>query len=174
MPTTFYIGSRSRFVNATAWVAIAMAVGFVASLGLQQAALAVMLEPPAPRPPLVEALLRGWPWTAAAVAGLSLMLVTVAIGLLQRLDWARRAFIALSLLAIVAHGPGLWLQHELVHAAVQRAVAQATLPADVAGVFGGLATAAQVMAGLIALAACALLAWVIRRLTSAPVRQEFS
>jgi hypothetical protein len=41
-------------------------------------------------------------------------------------------------------------------------------------VFGGLADATQIMAMLVTLGGCALLGWVIRRLMSDAVRQEFA
>ena len=77
-------------------------------------------------------------------------------------------------LAIAAQLCSLWLQHELVQVLVMDALGQVTLPAAALGLFGGLATAAQLMAGLVTLAAVALLAWVIGRLRSESVRQEFA
>jgi hypothetical protein len=48
------------------------------------------------------------------------------------------------------------------------------LPAQAAGVFGGFVTAARMMALAMTLTACGLLGWIIRRLTSPTVRQEFA
>jgi hypothetical protein len=95
------------------------------------------------------------------------------VGLLLRLDWARRCFIGFAGLAIAAHLFGLWLQHEGVHLLAQGPLGRAALPPAL-GVFGDMATAAQVMAGALTLAAIALLAWVIGRLRSERVRQEFA
>ena len=65
-------------------------------------------------------------------AGLVVSLATLAsaIGLLLRLDWARRVFIGMLVLAIVANLLGLWFQHEVVQSVVdahaeQRAAAAA-------------------------------------------------
>jgi hypothetical protein len=44
----------------------------------------------------------------------------------------------------------------------------------VLGVFGGFVTAARVMAVLMTLGACLALLWIIRRLMSPTVRQEFA
>jgi hypothetical protein len=41
-------------------------------------------------------------------------------------------------------------------------------------VFGGFVTAARVMAVVVTLGACALLGWIIRRLMSPSIRQEFA
>ena len=42
------------------------------------------------------------------------------------------------------------------------------------GVFGGFVTAARAMGAAMTLVACALLGWIIHRLMSAGVRQEFA
>jgi uncharacterized membrane protein YwaF len=57
---------------------------------------------------------------------------------------------------------------------VNNTLSHTPVPAQVLGVFGGFVTAARVMAVLMTLAACAMLAWIIRRLMSETVRQEFA
>ena len=96
-----------------------------------------------------------------------------AAGLLLRLEWARRFFIALLLVVITANLAGLWLQHEVLHALVDRTLRRGALPPQAADVFGGFATAAQGMAVFVTLAVSAWMGWVIRRLMSDTVRQEF-
>jgi ABC-type Mn2+/Zn2+ transport system permease subunit len=105
---------------------------------------------------------------------MSLATLASAVGLLLRLDWARRTFIGLLAVAIVMNLLGLWLQQEVVQSVVHNTLSHATLSAQVLGVFGGFVTAARVMAVLMTLAACALLAWIIGRLMSEAVRQEFA
>ena len=78
------------------------------------------------------------------------------------------------MLAIVANLLGLWFQHELVRGLVDATLRQAPVPARVVGVFGGFATAAQLLGVAITLGICALLAGVIGRLNSSAVRQEFA
>src|SRR3954451_18136331 len=109
-------------------------------------------------------------------AGLLLSGATLAsaIGLLLRLDWARRTFIVLLGVAIVANLLGLWLQQEVVQSVVSSTLAAAPIPSQVLGVFGSFVTAARVMAVLVTLGGCAVLAWIIGRLMSASVRQEFA
>ena len=102
-----------------------------------------------------------------------MLLQACAVGLLLRLEWARRFFIALLLVVITANLAGLWLQHEVLHALVDRTLRRSALPPQAADVFGGLATAAQGMAVFVTLAVSAWLGWVIRRLMSDTVRQEF-
>lgn len=180
MPQTFNVGARSLFVTATAWVFIVLAALASVSALLQRAELASFLpgltvvgniQPL----PLLTGLLMGYlPWVVGAGLAMSLGTLACAVGLLLRLEWARRLFIALLLLAIVANIAGIWLQQEMLHSLVSSTLAGSALPPVVADVFGGFVTAARVMAVLVTLGACALLVWIIRRLMSKAVRQEFA
>jgi len=176
MPKTFNVGAPSRFVTVTAWVAIVLAAVVAVLSGWQQAEVA-SLRPQWPQrelPAISGWLLRGLPWVLAAASALSLLLMASAVGLLLRLDWARRVFIGLVGLAIAANLSGLWLQHEAAQLWVQAVLGAIALPGPAAGVFGGLLTLAQVMAGLVTVLVAALMAWVIGRLNSESVRQEFA
>ena len=164
MSPAIHVGARSRFVTSIAWVFIALAA--LAS------ALAV-LAPGQALSQFVPWLAGHLPWVVAAGIGLAVATLASAIGLLLRLDWARRSFIGLLALAIVAHLLGLWLQQEVMQSVVHETLSTTVVPVQVLGVFGGFVTAARVMAGLLTLAACALLAWIIRRLMAEAVRQEF-
>lgn len=180
MPQTFNVGSRSLFVTTTAWVFIVLAaLGSVVAL-LQNAEVASLMpgwqaahgQQPLP---LLTGLLFGYlPWVVGASLVLSVATLASAIGLLLRLEWARRTFIGLLVVAIVMNVLGLWLQQEVVQSVVDRTLAHVAMPAQALDVFGGFVTAARVMAVLVTLIGCALLAWVIRRLSSPAVRQEFA
>jgi hypothetical protein len=178
MPQTFNVGARSIFVTVTAWVFIVL--GALASVSaLLQNALVASLAPAAgahlPALPLFTSLLLGYlPWVVGTGLVMSLATLASAIGLLLRLDWARRAFIGLLAVAIVANLLGLWLQHEVVQSVVANTLSGAPLPAQAIGVFGGFVTAARVMAVLVTLGACGMFGWIIRRLMSSAVRQEFA
>lgn len=177
MPQTYSVGARSIFVTVTAWVFIVLAAASSVS-ALVQHALVVSLLPQAgsanlPALPLLTSLLVGYlPWVVGFGFVVSVATLASAIGLLLRLDWARRAFIGLLAFAIVANLFGLWLQQEMVQSVIANALG--SMPAQAAGVFGGFVTAARVMAVLMTLAACGLLVWIIRRLMSEVVRQEFA
>ena len=82
--------------------------------------------------------------------------------------------IALLVLAIAANIAGMWLQQEVLQSLVSSTLQRAPLPPHAADVFGGFVTAARAGAVLLTLAACGLLAWIIRRLMSPAVRQEFA
>jgi len=180
MPQTYTVGARSMFVTATAWVFIILAAVASASALVQNAAVASLMPglQPATGPdamPLLTGLLIGYlPWVVGTGLVVSLATLASAIGLLMRLDWARRTFIGLLVFAIVANLMGLWLQQEVVQSLVSNTLRSASIPAQALAVFGGFVTAARVMAVLMTLVGCALLGWVIRRLMSAGVRQEFA
>jgi hypothetical protein len=180
MTQTFNVGSRSLFVTVTAWVFILLAALASLSALLQKAEVASVLpgltvvgnvQPL----PLLTGLLMGYlPWVVGAGLAVSLATLACAVGLLLRLEWARRIFIALLVLAIVANVAGLWLQQEMLQSLVSSTLQSSPLPPLVADVFGGFVTAARVMAVVLTLGACLLLVWVIRRLMSPSVRQEFA
>lgn len=175
MPQTFNVGSRSWFVDLTAWAFIVFGSAACVVVVLQYAAVGSLLPVwGTTLPPATALLLQHLPWVLGAAGALSLLLLVAAVGLLLRLEWARRVAIGVLVLAIVANLAGLWLQHELVQALVSRAADLSMLPAAVRGLFDGFAFAAQGLALLLTLAGCLLLAWMIRALSSPAVRQEFA
>lgn len=180
MPQTFNVGSRSLFVTVTAWVFIVLAAMASVSALLRNAEVASFLpgltvvgnvQPL----PLLTGLLMGYlPWVVGAGLAMSVATLACAVGLLLRLEWARRVFIVLLVLAIAANVGGLWLQQEMLQSLVSSTLQRSPLPPAVADVFGGFVTAARVMAVLVTIGACLMLVWIIRRLMSPSVRQEFA
>ena len=180
MPQTYTVGARSLFVTTTAWVFIVLALLTSASALMQNAAVASLM-PGLPLAsdrtplPLLTGLLLGYlPWVVGTGLVMALATLASAIGLLLRLDWARRSFIALLVVAIAANLLGLWLQQEVLQSVVSNTLGSVAIPQQALGVFGGFVTAARVMAVLMTLVGCALLGWIIRRLMSPGVRQEFA
>ena len=178
MPQTYNVGARSLFVTATAWVFIVLAMLTSLSALVQNAAVASLMpgmQVATGHLPLLTGLLIGYlPWVVGTGLVMSLATLASAIGLLMRLDWARRSFIVLLVVAIFANLFGLWLQQEVVQSVVSSTLSTAAIPQQALGVFGGFVTAARVMAVLMTLVGCAFLGWIIRRLMSATVRQEFA
>jgi len=180
MPQTFNVGARSLFVSVTAWVFIAL--GAVASaLALIEGAATASLLPgfgwgmdAKPLQGLGGLLAAHLPWVAGASLALSIATLAAAIGLLLRLEWARRAFIVVVVLAIAANLAGVWLQQELLQGLIDHTLSRAPLPREAAGVFGGFATAARAAAVTLSVATCLLLGWIIQRLNTQSVRQEFA
>ena len=180
LPQTLNVGARSYFVTATAWAFIVLAALACASALVQNATVASVMPGLRPigeaaRLPLLTGLLVGYlPWVMGAGLLLSGATLASAIGLLLRLDWARRTFIGLLIVAIVANLLALWLQQEVVQSVVSTTLSLAPIPTEVLGVFGGFVTAARVMAVVVTVGACLFLGWIIRGLMSPSVRQEFA
>ncbi len=180
MPQTYNVGARSRFVTATAWVFIFLAALTSAAAIVQNAAVASRL-PNLGLPldhaalPLLTGLLIGYlPWVVGAGLVVSCATLAAAIGLLLRLNWARRTFIGLLVFAIVANLLGMWLQQEVAQSLVDATLRSVRLPQGALSVFGGFVTLARVLAVMMTLCACMVLAWIIRRLMSFQIRQEFA
>ena len=180
MPQTYSVGSRSVFVTATAWIFIVLAVLASASAVVQNAAVTALMPGLSMgiergKLPLLTGFLVGYlPWVVGASLVVSIATLASAIGLLLRLDWARRVFIGMLILAIIANLLGLWLQQEVVQSVVSTTLRRAPIPEAAMTVFGGFVTAARLLAVMLTLGACVVLAWIIRRLMSFGVRQEFA
>jgi len=178
MTQTFNVGARSRFVNFTAWMFILLtALGCISGVigNATQAAGTAALPGDVASLPWLTGLLRHY-LPAVLGSGLALSLATLvcAIGLLRRVEWARRVFIGLLAVAIGVNLAGLWLQQEFMQMLVDPALRQAPLPQQAASVLGGVVTAARLMAGAMTLAASLFMGWVIGRLMSPAIRQEFA
>ena len=175
MPQTYNVGSRSLFVTITAWMFIILAALASTSAMVQNAAVASLVPGQPDSLPLLTGILLGYlPWIVGAGLLMSVATLASAVGLLLRLDWARRVFIGLLAVAIAVNLLGVWLQQEVLQSVVSNTLHSVSIPAQALAVFGGFVTAARVMALLMSLVACGLLGWIIRRLMSAGVRQEFA
>jgi hypothetical protein len=180
MPQTFNVGSRSLFVSVTAWVFIVLGIAATALSVVQGAATASLLPglsldlDARPLQGLTKLLAAHLAWVAGAALALSIGTLAAAVGLLLRLEWARRAFIVVVVLAIAANLAGLWLQQELLQGLINQTLSRSPLPREAAGLLGGFAAAARAAAVTLSVATCLLLAWVIQRLNTQSVRQEFA
>lgn len=181
MPQTINVGARSLFVTAMAWLftvlgALASASALARSATVAAVFPGLQLLGDAHVLPLPGGWSTGYlPWVLDGALVMSLAMLASAVGVLLRLDWARRVFIGVLAVAIVASLAGLWLQHEVVQSLVSSTLSHsAPIPPLALGVFGGFVTAARVMAVLVTLGACAGQAAIIRSLMSPAVRQEFA
>ena len=177
MPQTYNVGSRSRFVNFIAWMFIllaAFACEWAVIQNATQSSWSALAGDQSSLPWLTGLLMRHVTWVYSAAIALSLAMIVCAFGLLRRIEWARRVFIGLLMVAIGVDLAGLWLQQEFMHLLVDSALRQATLTQPAAELFGGVVTTARVLAGLVTLVFSLALAGIIRRLMSPSVRQGFA
>jgi hypothetical protein len=180
MPQTYYLGARSLFVTVTAWVTIVLAALAWGCGLVEQAALASLVPgfggtlSSAGLPPLSSLLLSYLPWVNGAGLVLSTALLITGVGLLRRLEWARRTFIGLMGVVIVVNLCGLWLQHELAQSLVHSALSQSLIPAAALDLYSSVLTAARAGGVLATLSLSIFMGWVIRRLCTPIVLQEFA
>jgi hypothetical protein len=172
MPQIFSVGARSTFVNTIAWISILLAVLFGASPLARSVAGTSWPRIPVPQD-LMSLLDNHFVWLTAGGAMATLATLIAAIGLLLRLNWARLAFIGILVLAILGNLAGLWLQHEVVQTVVTHALTPTALPVQTSNALGGLAVASRILGALMSVGTCFFLVWVILRLRSGPVLQEF-
>jgi hypothetical protein len=178
MPQTFNVGSRSLFVTLVAWLFVAVAAMASASALLHGAGVALGADEALSLPQAPGALLSAFVsghigWVMGAGLLLAVATIVAGIGLMMRLEWARRTFIGLLVVAVLFNLAGLWLQHELVQGMLYSSLSGVKLPAAAQDLFGGFVTASRVMAAVVTLGLCALLLWIMRRLMSPSVRSEF-
>jgi hypothetical protein len=172
MTQTLRVGSRSPFITAAAVAAIVLmvfAAPVVATWGDSVSEALARLLP----------LWRAWilptaQWWSAGVAVLVGATLTGSIGLLMRLEWARRLFVAALALWFCLALAGSWLNQEVIGVVVQQSLSHTALPAAVAGTVDGLGVALRVLAAVVNLGLCALLVWTMAKLGSRPIRQEFA
>jgi len=174
---------RSTFVTVLAWVFIGLSgfatlIAVLQNLMLQWLFLPAMQQAPQ-QPPLPPGLpvpmhwmFGHFAWFFRAFLVISALTLVAAIGLLRRHEWARRLFVGLMGLAIAYQLLGLawqWWFMGTMPGFMQAFGA----PADMAVVMRGFLRAVQVFSALVALGLCVLFGWILRRLCSAPVRDEF-
>lgn len=175
---------RSTFVTVLAWVFIGLA-GFATLISVLQNLMLQWLFLPAMQqaqeaqtalPPNLPApmhwMLGHFAWFFRAFLLISATTLTAAIGLLRRHEWARRLFIGLMGFAIAYQLLGLVWQWWFM-GSMSGFMQASGAPADMDAMMHGFIRAMQVFGTLMALGLCVLFGWIIRRLGSARVRDEF-
>jgi hypothetical protein len=174
---------RSTFVTVLAWIFIGIA-GFACLISLLQnimlelvfqpaLAQAATQAPPADMPAPFAFLTAHIAWFFRAFLLLALFMLTAAIGLLRRKNWARQLFIALMAFAIVYQLGGLAVQWWVFHTMQDVMVSPPNAPADFARGMATMMTVMRVFGVLLALGLSSLSGWLIYRLRLPAVRQEF-
>ena len=176
----------NNFVTVLAWISIGLALlGLL--YGLVQTVMGLvlpadfylrMLNPYGGEPPALPPLMH-WIYTNTLLMGL-LMLVLSAVflwvswGVLKRREWGRKGFIAVLILGTLWQFACIFALPQFIEGmlAIQGgALPQGqTLPPE----FEGFMTAAMLMGGLVAVVFAVLHLWIIWKLCTPAVREEFS
>lgn len=174
--------AATRFVNIVAWLFILLAGGAVI-LGLIQNLIIHFWPPLAGVINHYEntaggsngefawqaGILRNIEWVLAASLLSSLIMLTAAIGLLKRMNWARLLFVVMLGLGV------LWLAASFVALLVGDpfGAGLADVPAEYQPAIASLRTQSRWVSGLFSLLLCLLLGWIIWRLCSKEVAVQF-
>jgi hypothetical protein len=176
----------NNFVTVLAWISIGLALlGLL--YGLVQTVMGLvlpadfylrMLNPYGGEPPALPPLMH-WLYTNTLLMGL-LMLVLSAVflwvswGVLKRREWGRKGFIAVLILGTLWQFACIFALPQFIEGmlAIQGgALPQGqTMPPE----FEGFMTAAMLMGGLVAVVFAVLHLWIIWKLCTPAVREEFS
>lgn len=172
---------RSAFVDALAWIFIGLG-GVAATIALLQNLMlyflfprvqmqaAVESSPAAAQMPFLARFLFGhMEWVFGAFFLLALLTLVAAIGLLRRWNWARVVLIGLMALAIVWNLGGVLLQTLLF----PDFPLPANAPADFQASFHSLRLFIQAVSAVFAVVFSLLAAWIIWRLRSTAIVEEF-
>jgi len=172
---------RSTFVSVLAWVFIGLAgfttlIATLQNLLLQWLFLPLMSQAQPPMPagmPLPLRFMAGhFAWFFRAFLLLSVLTLTAAIGLLRRQEWARRLFIGLLGFGIAYQVLGVAFQWWFM-GSMTGFMHDPHAPAQFDSVMRDVLLMVRVFSALFAAGIVVLFGWIIRRLCSAAVREEF-
>jgi len=173
---------RSSFITILAWILIVMS-GFAAFISIlqnimihtlfpadqMQAAIASTKNSPN-IPWFVEFMFNYFRWFVGAFLLLSLSTLVSAIGLLKRKNWARIVFISLMGFGIFWNVGGLLLQQTMFSWMREM---HTSAPAGFPSEFESMATIMMIFSVVMAIGLSTLCGWIIKRLVSPAIRQEF-
>lgn len=170
---------RSNFVTVVAWIFIVLA-GFSTLMSAAQNVMFAMIgfgEFPPPTgaeaeqmPPFFRFMLQNMRLVMLSFLLLSAATLVSAIGLLRRRNWARLVFIAIMALGIAWNIAGLAVQYTMF--GVMNEGPPGMSP-EFRADFDRMASTMLVVMTVFSLAFSALFAWIIKRLMSRAVREEF-
>jgi len=173
---------RSTFVTVLSWVLI-VGAGFLTLISVMQALMFFFVLPTdrfwstarPPKgietfPPLIQLLLSNVRLVFLMNWLLILLTLVSSIGLLYRKNWARIIIVCIFGVGIVLNLGGIWLQSQMFSSLPHFS---ARAPAGFTQQMDTMVTVMRIGSGIFAVAIAGLLAWLIKRLASRPVRGEF-
>jgi hypothetical protein len=180
---------RSTFVTVLAWIFIGI-TGFATLISVMQNLMLQLIFVPLMQqqhihmsqnlPPDMPVQL-GWMfdhlfWMFRIFLLLSLSVLTASVGLLLRKEWARKLFIGLLAFGILYQIAGLFFQWWYMSAVFDHFPFPPNPKPEVAQmmqVMQGFMTVIRIFSALMSIGITILFAWIIKKLISAPIRQEF-
>ena len=173
---------KSTFVTVLAWIFIALS-GFSTLIGiLQNIMIQVMMSAPDMQaameaskqseemPAIAQFMFNNIRWLFLLVLMVSATLFVSSIGLLKRKNWARILFIAIMAFGIIWNVGGFVFQLTMFSTMPGM---PPDAPPDFQARFNTISIVIAVFGGIMALAFSTLFGWIIKRLVSAGIKQEF-
>jgi len=169
---------RSSFVNVFAWISIVFS-GFGVLIGIMQNVMIQTMMKDANfeqaigqnenLPPLMKLMFENFELLVMGTLLLTIVLFITSIGLLKRKNWARLFFIVFLIVGII------WT---VVVGVMQFSVMDSmmttnTLPQDLPPEFQNMQNTMKIVMGVMMVAIVALHAYLIKRLSSDEIKQEF-
>lgn len=164
----------SKFVTVVAWVFIVF-TGIAALLSLMQSVVLFgyigpdlvgrYFEDPENMPAFTRLIVQAFPLLLVVNLTASVVTLVSSIGLLKRKNWARVVFIGMMLFGIVYQFGCLIYMWSLMHIIYRQISDESQI-----GYHVRLIQAGSLVSALIG---CLLLVWILRRLKSAELREEF-
>jgi hypothetical protein len=174
---------RSNFVTVLAWILI-VGSGFATFISLMQAVMLGFFFPTEQfslhsglphgvenTSPLIEFLFSKVQYFFFAFWLLALLTLVSSIGLLHRKNWARLILVGILGLGVVWNLGGTWLQWQMFSAFPQ--FPSKTQPDEFTQQMESMFAIVRVGTTIFILASAVLLAWLVKRLVSLPIRDEF-
>jgi hypothetical protein len=174
--------ARSSFVTALAWVFIVLS-GFATLIAVAQNVMINTMFPVDQMeaamhsaktqqdiPPIAKFMTSHFRLFFGAFLALSVVTLVSSISLLKRKNWARLIFISLMGLGIVWNIGGLFLQQAMFSTMPPPPT---TAPPEFQNQFNSMAQTMMIFSAIMAIGFSVLFAWIIKRLASQKVREEF-
>lgn len=181
--------TRSTFITVLAWIFIGL-TSFATLISLMQNLMLQLVFAPLMQQQHVQISQNlphdmpaqmGWMfdhfiWIFRIFLLLSVWVLIAAIGLLLRKEWARRWFIGLTAFGILYQIAELFFQWWYANAVFDHLPMPPNPKPDVAQmmqVMQGFMTVIRIFSALMSIGLSILFGWIIKKLISAPIRQEF-
>jgi len=169
---------RSSFVNLFAWISIVFS-GFGILIGIMQNVMMQSMMKDANfeqalnqnenLPPLMKLMFENFELLVMGSLLITIVLFIASIGLLKRKNWARIFFIVFLMVGILWTVVGGVMQFSVMDSMMTAS----TLPQDVPPEFQNMQNTMKVVMGVMMVAIVGLHAYLIKRLHSDEIKQEF-
>ena len=167
---------QSTFINVLAWISIIVS-GFGVLIGIMQNIMVQSMMKNIPSeemmgkeehmPPMMGVMFENFELLVMGTLVVNIIVFIVAIGLLKRKNWARLFFIVLLIGGIV------WTLFGVTQFFFMSSMGMETIPQDIPAEFESMQNNMKIMMGTMFALMIALYLYLIKRLSSDEIKEEF-